>query len=145
MAKRKKIGAKRRHHKRRMGAAGSGGGVLEKIVGVVVGAVVGRVAYTSIALPQYMMGALQLVIGGGAAFFGGKIGFVQGAGFGLLANGAVVVGEETSVISGISGMIGGGSAAAMLPNRVTGFRDVPAVGAPFPKPAAVGKADAMQH
>ena len=138
MARRKKMhGAKRRGKRRKVGASKSG--MFEILIGTVLGAVVGRVAYTSITLPNYVMGVSQVLVGGGGAYFMGDMPLARGLGLGLLASGAEIV--ATEVIPSMSGI---DMNSIFNPQRaVSGYRDVPKVGANFPKPATVSGSAAI--
>ena len=134
------------HKRKRIGAAGSGKGLIELLVGAAGGIIVGDIAANAVPAPQYVWGTGLLVGGGGLAYVGGNNAFLRGFGAGLFASGVLNLGQDSGALKGISGgiagMIGGGSAATALPRRVAGFRDVPAVGA-FPKPNAVGNTAAI--
>lgn len=133
MARKRKVG-KVKHRRKRVGASKSG--MFEILIGTVLGAVVGRVAYTSVTgLPPYVMGVSQFLVGGGLGYFMGDMPIARGIGFGLLASGAEIT--ATEVIPGMSGVTDFGTNYG-INRRIAGTRDVPTVGN-FPQPQAVGK------
>jgi hypothetical protein len=138
--KRKKKIGKRPHGRRKIRGVKSTD-IVATFVGIVGGAVIGRILYTSVTLPQYVMGVSQVGVGGVAAWAGDGIPLVRGLGYGLMAYGATVVAEDTNVIQGICGVLDMG---ANLPyrKRIAGYYNVPRV-AGFPKPGAVGCAEKM--
>ena len=145
MAK-KKTGhhSKGSHKRKRIGAAGSGKGLIEMLAGAAGGVILGDIinAQFGKTAPAYVTPAVLTVGGIAIAYVGAANAFVRGFGLGTFGAGVVGVGQDSGALQGIAGMLGGGSAATALPRRVAGFRDVPAVGA-FPKPNAVGNTAAM--
>ena len=132
---------KKTHRRRRMGAVRGSGDVIETLVGVCGGSVLGDVVANAITAPAYVLGVSEIIVGAGIAYFGGGLAIVKGAGMGIAAAGLVSALQDAGAIQGIAGLVNP-SAATALPKRLNGFRDVPAVGA-FPKPAMVGRTERM--
>jgi hypothetical protein len=119
--------------------SGTKSGTFELILGTVAGAIAGRVAYTTIAgLPAYALQIIEIVGGGAVAWFMPNEPLIRGIGIGLLAEGTV----QTATLA-IPAMNGIDLSTQYNPTKhISGYRDVPKVG-DFPKPAAVGRYDAM--
>ena len=139
MAKKKKKVGRVKHRRHKVGAVSKG--AFELVLGGVAGAVVGRLVYSTLTtLPQYVLQAAEIVGGGAAAAFSGGNPLVTGMGIGLLAEGSAQLMQE--VIPAINGI---DMSAQYFPSKhISGYRDVPKVG-DFPKPAAVGRYEAMMH
>ena len=135
MARRKKIGKRRHHRRKRMGAAGNS---FEIIFGAVLGAVITDFADQAVALPQYVFGSLAVAAGAMGAYFLKGAPIAQGIGLGVAAKGAVVlVGDFNPQSKG--GLNGVDHGNVSLPRKIAGYDSVPTIGA-FPKPAGVGAA-----
>ena len=142
MAK-KKTGhhSKGSHKRKRIGAAGSGKGLIEMLAGAAGGVILGDIINGQFGktAPAYVTPAVLTVGGIAIAYVGANNAFVRGFGLGTFGAGVVGVGQDSGALQGIAGMLNGtGSSATALPRRVNGFRDVAAVGN-FPKPNSVGR------
>ena len=141
--RRKRVSGHKSHGKRRrVGAArGSGMHVFQLLIGATLGTFVGRFAYTSVTgLPAYAVQITEVLVGGAIAVFMGNEPILQGAGIGLASQGLLQTAEEA--VPGLAGVL---PSAGFGPayKKIAGFRDVPSVGELFPKPAQVGKTEAM--
>lgn len=82
-------------------------------------------------------GIAELVLGGLMVWKGGPM--LKGLGLGVSLAGAVNAGKSFGFLSGVS--LGNVPREFQNGQPISGFRNVPAVGAPFPRPKAVGKAN----
>jgi|SRR5579863_9176173 hypothetical protein len=138
MAK-KKPKKHRSHRRKRMGAINSD--ALMLLLGGLVGAVgahVGDVVFTG----QSSYLAFGEVAGGGALAYFPKNAFVKGLGIGIAGYGMILGLQTLGVIQGIANMAGVDYSNIYNQRKIAGYRDVPKVG-DFPKPAAVGRMQAM--